>query len=393
VVRTGTEETVSYNPDAPLAPASTQKLLVAAAALDRLGPDFRFVTRVMARQPPAAGVVEEVWLVGGGDPVLAAPEWAAYELAQPRTAGAAVTPMASLVDGLAGAGVKTVRGSVHGDDSWHDRLRYLPTWKPIYITDGDAVPLSGLTVNSGWKSWTPEGKAAENPTLYAASELARLLGGRGITVGGADEAVAPQGAVVLASVSSPPLAAIVASMLNSSDNLSAELITRELGKRVRGSGTTDAGTQVVEEEAAKLGLPTGGMRMIDGSGLDVNNRATCMLLQKAMDLGVQAPFRSIWDGLAVAGRTGTLHHRLTATPLDGRLHAKTGSIAGVVALVGYIDGPRPVHFAFIANGTIPSARALGDEVLLAIAQDQGVAFVHEPGAATLALAGTLRRAA
>src|SRR5205823_13230359 len=139
-----------------------------------------------ARQGPTDGVVDEVWLVGGGDPVLSAPEWAAYEQTQPRTAGAAVTPMAALVDGMAGAGVKAVRGAVHGDDTWHDRLRYLPSWKPAYITEGDAVPLSALTVNSGWKSWTPEGKPAENPTLYAASALARLLGGRGIAAGGAD---------------------------------------------------------------------------------------------------------------------------------------------------------------------------------------------------------------
>jgi D-alanyl-D-alanine carboxypeptidase/D-alanyl-D-alanine-endopeptidase (penicillin-binding protein 4) len=197
---------------------------------------------------------------------------------------------------------------------------------------------------------------------------------------------------VLASVSSPPLSTIVASMLNSSDNLSAELITRELGKRVSGTGSTAEGTRVVAEEAAKLGLPTRGMQMIDGSGLDVGNRATCMLLQKAMDLGAEARFRSIWDGLAVAGRTGTLVHRLIGTPLEGRLHAKTGSIDGVVAFVGWIDAPRPIHFAFIANGTIPSARELGDDVVLAIARDGGVAYVHEPAAPVLALVPAPTRA-
>jgi D-alanyl-D-alanine carboxypeptidase/D-alanyl-D-alanine-endopeptidase (penicillin-binding protein 4) len=272
---------------------------------------------------------------------------------------------------LANAGVKAVRGAVHGDDSWHDRQRFVPSWKPVYITDGDAIPMSALQVNSGWKTWTPVGKPTDNPTLYAASELARLLGARGITVGGADEATAPPGAVTLATVTSPPLSSIVASMLNASDNLSAEMITRELGKRVTGTGSTGAGTRVVEEEAAKLGLPTRGLEMVDGSGLDVSNRATCMLLQKAMDLGVQSQFHAIWEGLAVAGQTGTLVHRLENTPLAGRLHAKTGSIAGVVALVGYIDAPEPVHFAFIANGTIPSARALGDDVLTAIGKDTG----------------------
>jgi D-alanyl-D-alanine carboxypeptidase/D-alanyl-D-alanine-endopeptidase (penicillin-binding protein 4) len=390
VVRNASGESVTLNPDLPLAPASTQKILVAAAALDQLGPGFRFTTTVVARQGPRDGVVDELWLVGAGDPVLAAPEWAAYQAAQPRTAGAVVTPMTSLVDGLAASGVKAVTGIVHGDDSWHDRLRYLPTWKPSYIEDGDAVPLSALTVNNGWKTWTPKGKPAENPTHNTASELVRLLGARGIPAAGAGEGTAPAGAVVLASVSSPSLSSIVTAMLTSSDNLSAELITRELGKRVRGSGTTDAGTQVIESVAARLGLPTAGMRMTDGSGLDVNNRATCGLLQKALELGARAEFRPIWDGLAVAGRTGTLHHRLEGTPLEGRLHAKTGSISGVVGLVGFVEGPRPVQFSFMANGTIPSARALGDEVLLAIAQDQGVAYVPDPSELALTLARIAR---
>lgn len=375
MVRDASGEGVTLNPELPMAPASTQKMLVAVAALDQLGPGFRFTTNVVARQAPHDGVADELWLVGAGDPVLAAPEWAAFQAAQPRTAGAVVTPMSSLVDALASAGIRSVTGPIHGDDSWHDRLRYLPTWKQTYITDGDAVPLSALTVNSGWRTWTPQGKPAENPTQYAASELVRLLGARGIPAGGADEGTAPQGAVVVASVSSPTLSSIVTAMLTSSDNLSAELITRELGKRVRGSGTTDAGTQVIESVAAKLGLPTAGLRMTDGSGLDVNNRTTCSLMEKTLELGSRPEFRPIWEGLAVAGRTGTLHHRLTGTPLEGRLHAKTGSISGVVGLVGFIDGPRPLQFSFMANGTIPSARALGDEVLLAIAQDQGVSYI------------------
>ncbi|HEY4409925.1 MAG TPA: D-alanyl-D-alanine carboxypeptidase [Acidimicrobiia bacterium] len=49
-------------------PASTQKMLVAAAALSRLGPDFRFETKVVAPRPPQDGSLDDAWLVGGGDP-------------------------------------------------------------------------------------------------------------------------------------------------------------------------------------------------------------------------------------------------------------------------------------------------------------------------------------
>src|SRR5438270_647007 len=136
--------------DLALAPASTQKLLVAVAALDRLGPDFRFETTAVAPAPPASdGAVDALWLVGSGDPVLATPEYLGHLASQPRTAGTVGTPLSALVDQLAAAGVKTVRNGVHGDDSRYDGPRWLPGWKPIYRDEADISPLSALTVDGG----------------------------------------------------------------------------------------------------------------------------------------------------------------------------------------------------------------------------------------------------
>src|SRR5205085_6464982 len=81
-------------------PASSQKLLVAAAALSRLGPDFRFETRVLAVRPPQDGSLDDAWLVGAGDPYLATPDYAAYLATRQRTVDLPLTPMAALADEL-----------------------------------------------------------------------------------------------------------------------------------------------------------------------------------------------------------------------------------------------------------------------------------------------------
>src|SRR5207237_6836157 len=112
VVRDGANELYARSADVPLAPASTQKLLVAAAALNQLGPDFRFTTTVVAPAPPKNGAVDALWLVGSGDPLLATPEYTAHLVAEPRTRDTPVTPMAALADAVAAAGIHTAGGGV-----------------------------------------------------------------------------------------------------------------------------------------------------------------------------------------------------------------------------------------------------------------------------------------
>ena len=68
VVRRGTTVLASRNADTGLIPASTQKLLVSAAALSTLGPDFRYETRAVST---ASGpTLDRLWVVGSGDPVI-----------------------------------------------------------------------------------------------------------------------------------------------------------------------------------------------------------------------------------------------------------------------------------------------------------------------------------
>lgn len=357
-----------HHSGAALAPASTQKLLVAAAVLDVLGPSHRFSTSVVAVHAPLAGEVDDLWLVGGGDPVLASPDFTAYMSTQPATAGPIpTTQMAVLADQLSAAGVRIVPGGIHGDDSRYDQLRFLPSWKPVYAQEADVAPLGALEVDDGLDSWHPN-RLTTDPAAHAAGVLARLAGGRGITVAQGPDAPAPPGAVVLATVLSPPLADVVASMLRTSDNTTAELLVRELDRARGGTGTTAGGTAVVTAEAAHLGLPTAGLDLADGSGLSPDDRATCDVLIGALALSGRAPFSAIGTGLAVAGRSGTLVHRFGGTPAEGHLAAKTGSISGVAGMVGVLDEHQPVAFALLANGDFGylAGSALQDRVVAAL---------------------------
>ncbi|TML38587.1 MAG: hypothetical protein E6G27_13845 [Actinobacteria bacterium] len=373
VVQDGQTQVVARAPDAPLAPASTQKLLVGAAALALLGPGFRFDTVVKAPARPHDGAVETLWLVGSGDPLLATSEYGAWLGGQPRTRDMPTTPLGLLADQLAAQGVRTVRAGVHGDDSRYDRLRYLPSWDPRFGAENDVTPLAALTVNGGLTRWDGAAVAAPDPAAYAASELARLLHDRGVDAGGGADEAAPPTAVTIAHLASPPLGDVVAAMLQTSDNLAAELLTRELDRHAGGTGTTAGGTAVVMATAARLGLPAAGLQLIDGSGLDGGNRATCRLLLGALDLSAKPGFEALSRGLAVAGRPGTLVHRWVGTPLAGRLAAKTGWTSTAAGMVGVLPGPHRLRFAFLANGPLPwpAAAGLEDRLIGALAAYAG----------------------
>jgi D-alanyl-D-alanine carboxypeptidase/D-alanyl-D-alanine-endopeptidase (penicillin-binding protein 4) len=374
----GNRPVLLRRPDDALTPASTQKILVATAALAVLGPDFRFETKVLAEGPPRDGAVGTLWLVGSGDPTLATPEYARWLKDRPRYQLRQVTPLAALADGLAAAGVRAVTGGVVGDDSRYDRARIVPTWKPSYVTENEVGPLGALLVNEGFTVFEPpQEKRADDPATHAAAELTRLMEAVGISVGGpAGSGVPPAadgGITTLATVRSAPLSEIVAGMLRESDNTAAELLTRELGVARAHDGSTAAGTRAVVDALAAAGLPTAGLRLGDGSGLEATNRAGCAVMAAALRRPDPTGAPALSPLLAVAGRSGTLALRLADTPLEGKLRAKTGSLDGVSGLVGYLDGRRALSFAFLANGSLTDAagRLLQDRLVAVLAAYPG----------------------
>jgi len=359
VVDQGGAPLATRTADAPLIPASTEKLLTAASALAILGPDTKLETRALAPQAPASGSVDRLYLVGGGDPLLGTPEFQGTLDEEPETRGTFITPLAALADGIVNAGVKRIPGGIVADDSRYEPLRYLPTWKSTYRTDGQVGPLGALTVNRGFSVFKPKPVPVDDPALFAAQELTRLLTARGVSVGAPTHATAAPNAVEVAKVESAPMKDVVSEVLRVSDNLAAELLTREVGLKVAHQGTTVEGTKATAAKLAELGLPTANLTLIDGSGLDRGDRVTCQLLAATLNLGSRPEFTSLWSGLPVAGQTGTLVDELRNGPLTGRVRAKTGSLDGVTGLVGLVDATRPLRFAFVANGEFTEAGGIG----------------------------------
>ncbi len=163
-----------------------------------------------------------------------------------------------------------------------------------------------------------------------------------------------------------------------------ELLTKELGRREEGTGSTAAGLMAVRADLAADGFSLRGFVNADGSGLSRSDRVTCALLVDVLERA--GPNGLLVRDLPVAGRSGTLMNELRGTVTAGRVLAKTGTLDGVKALSGWVmavpgQGPgnpalaTPVVFATVLNGlapTLPSPTAtpagLTDQVALDVAE-------------------------
>ncbi len=341
-----------------LVPASNQKLLTTYAALGILGPEFTFNTRVVGSAPVVDGILTgDLYLVGDGDPFLITDGWLdQYE----EIGGRSHTRLETLADAVAATGITQVTGSVFGDESLYDDVRY-GEWDIRLIDQKQSGPLSALTINEGFSDWPDDfrssfrGRAVfDNPPLDAVSVFGQLLAERGITFGGAPSVgVTPQGGTELASVPSPPLLDIVTHINSYSSNIGAELILKRLGLAVLGTGSTAAGAEVVTNYLTEQGIPMDDVLVFDGSGLDEDNRLTCNAV--AAILAGAGPDTPLGISLSIAGQRGSLAKRFVDTPADGLVLAKTGTLRGVRALSGYVESAIPsdaeayVTFAYMMN--------------------------------------------
>jgi len=342
----------------PLAPASNTKLLTAYAALSVLGADTRLSTKVLAAGAPVDGrIAGDLYLVGGGDPLLAtATASSLMQHGQEPT-----TSLETLANQVVAAGVRRVDGSVVGDGSRYDDQRKVPTWPDRFIQQGTVANLGGLVVNDSWSvdpvnPKGPAGTAVADPAAGAAAAFTALLRARGVQITGAPAAgLAPEGSVEVTAIPSLPIKDIVGQMLTFSDNTTAEMLVKEMAVHGGGVGSTDGGIRVLVADLATRGLPTEGLELHDGSGLSRENRVTCRLIDAV--LAADGPNGVIAQRLARPGRPGTLDDRFTGGPLTDRIAAKTGTLNDVAALSGWLTTTpgRPVTFSVLLN---PAGRSV-----------------------------------
>ncbi len=360
--------TVLYSRNASLSvlPASTAKVMTAAAALHVLGPERRLETTVVPVGALVSGRLEgRLLLVGAGDTTLASPAGATRSR-YPQPARLEV-----LADAVRAAGITQITGAVAVDSGAFGLPRTGPAWKPNYLTEGSVAPVTALMVDGG--RITPgESDRHVEPDLAAGRALRDLLRRRGITVPDlVVRATAPLGAQPIGRVQSPTVAALVERMLAASDNNLAESLAH-LVARERGLPATFAGAaEGVSAALSELGAPGDGAGLVDGSGLSPLNRVTTAGLARVLALGLsvdQPTLRALVSGLPVGGFDGTLAERYGEAPADagaGRVRAKTGSLNNVSTLAGVVetvDG-RQLVFAFSADRLPSRSATIGAEVL------------------------------
>ena len=351
-----------------LTPASTTKLVTAAAALAALGPDATFTTRVVS-----GTTKNSVVLVGGGDPVLAVKPYPAQDYPRPATLASLAAATASK---LKAQGRRAV--SVGYDASLYTGPDLAPGWTQAYVSTGNVTPIAALEVNQGrlGTDGTPEDSddpynlraRATDPAGMAAASFASLLAADGIGVTGAVVPETPQAAPAhaegLASVASPPLSAIVQQMLEESNNVIAENLARQVALKTGQQASYSGGAAAVTGELQKLGVQ-GGLHLVDGSGLSPQDAIAPATLVKVLGLAAtHARIRALLAGLPVAGFSGTLQGGESVfSGIDGAalgsVRAKTGNLSTVTTLAGLVTDKagRTLAFAFMAD-QIPAAGML-----------------------------------
>ncbi len=326
----------------PQIPASTAKLATAAAALEVLGAQTRIPTVVLRHG-------DIVYLLGGGDPTLVRQHGG-----NPLAGGSASLREAARLAAAGLGGAASVR-LVYDDHAFRGPLLG-PGWSTSYPAAGVAAPVTALVVDGG-RVRPGSFSRVEDPSQQAATVFAGYLGSAGVKVTEVTSGRVDEAATEIARVESPPIAVIVERMLTDSENNYAEALAHLTGAKLLGRPTFAGGAAATTKALTTLRIDTTGLSLVDGSGLSTRDRLPTRLLADVLTsaaLGTEPSLASIGPGLPVAGLTGTLADRFDTQATEGGrgfVHAKTGTLTGVVSLAGTVqdaDG-RVLVFAMIAN--------------------------------------------
>ncbi len=345
-------------------PASVQKLLVASVAPELLGEDFRFTTTVLGDIGPEGAVTGDLYLRGGGDPLLASDWYPSSGVL--RFPIREHTSLDEIADRVVAAGVTSISGDIVGDGSRYDDEVFAPGWGPG-VGGVDGGPIGALTANDGLV--LGDSLRQGDPAVAAARELRRLLSDRGVTVRGsavAGTAPDPDSVGEIASIQSAPLSSFITEILLNSHNNTAEALVKEFGVAAVGVGSREAGLEVMAAQLQRNGVDLNGSDLTDGSGLSRDNLLRCPLVLEVLQS--EADNSGFTDSLPVLGESGTLAPLLTTNPAAGRLAAKTGTLnnppveedpPAAKGLAGYVSdgGAGTIEFVLLLNGPSISTTA------------------------------------
>ena len=417
-VATG-ERLASVNPELACIPASTQKLITTAVALDVLGADFRFRTRLLAETAVSGGVLAgNLYVEGGGDPSLGSPLMEGVSRTE--------EVLAEWVAAVRKAGITRITGAVVGDGSrygsdgagrswpWNDLGNYYGAGayglnlneNSYYLSfnqrqrEGSKPPVTGTDpvvpgleftnelvsgpAGSGDQAYIygapfnfrqfirgsiPVGTgrfrirgSLPDPALFAAQRLTLALREAGVVVTGSATTVRLLGETeyrkgeVLHERYSPSLPELIDRTNLTSNNLFAEALLRELN-HAAGERET-GGTDVLTDWLKGRGLATDGVRLRDGSGLSPRNYFPPSFMTAFL---VDRSGQQRWEeSIPLAGRTGSLRRVLRGTVAEGRVRGKSGTVSGVRAYAGYVDRPdgRRLAYSIAVNNHTAGGAAL-----------------------------------
>ena len=386
----------AHNAGRAFIPASVAKLPTAVAALELLGADSRFETRMQATAVPRGGRLDgDLWLVGAGDPLLGA------------------DGLVHLCRDLSAAGVGRVTGRFLYDASLYQERPAIRDDQPM--TAGYNPGVSALSVNfnrlrvrwgtgapSDPRAWTlprvpsvdlslnrrqPEGRESgnwlpaggdpgrwqlstgargygqdwlplKNPAEVAAEAALQACQRLGVELPAPQPGTAPEGARTLAEHPSPPMHEVVRAMLRYSNNLVAELTGLSAGRRLTGQRIGLSQSAIAVSQWYETTLPeTDWARFDPGnhSGLNANARMTpdqlAAILRFAYDARYGRDGRTLVELLPTVGLDGGLARRLQTPDSSFAVFAKTGTMNFVSGLAGYLptQGGRARMFAIFVN--------------------------------------------
>lgn len=403
-------------PGKMVVPASNMKLVTAAAALEALGPDYRYRTRVATAGTVRGGVLQgDLIVFGSGDPTISE-----------RFFGDVRTTFSAWADSLRAHGIQRISGDVIGNDDVFDDVPLGRGWAWDDVEGSYSAEVGGLELNEGFVTvrveagsdgprvtshpvaprWVPiesavtlgapgsqpsvaihhgdsvsaivvsgalpadapaveEEISVRDNTRFFADALRQALVDAGIRVDGgaldADDTARedPAAATTIFTHTSPPLRDILPGFLKPSQNQIGEMLLKTLGHELRGTGTAGAGLAVVDSMVRLWRLPRPLLSQADGSGLSRYNLVAPAFLVALLEAESRSPNAQVFfDALPVAGVDGTLETRMRGTPAQGTVHAKTGTLSGVRSLSGHLTtaaGERLV-FSIIVNNHTRSAR-------------------------------------